>query len=77
MTSHPLRNVFEAMMEKGHVKLVRKRIKQMFSGSLEKQSLKLFPVYYDNFSNFDIKFSHFKVLSKPRTLKCENLTILI
>ena len=49
----------------------------MFSGSLEKQSLKLFPVYYDNFSNFDIKFSHFKVLSKPRTLKCENLTILI
>jgi hypothetical protein len=35
------------------VKLVRKRIKQMFSGSLEKQSLTLFPVYYDNFSNLD------------------------
>jgi hypothetical protein len=24
-----------------------------FSGSLEKQSLTLFPVYYDNFSNLD------------------------
>jgi hypothetical protein len=36
------------------VKLVRKRIKQIFfSGSLEKQSLTLFPVYYDNFSNLD------------------------
>jgi hypothetical protein len=35
------------------VKLVRKRIKQFFSGSLEKQSLTLFPVYYENFSNLD------------------------
>ena len=35
------------------VKLVRKRIKHIFSGSLEKQSLTLFPVYYDNFSNLD------------------------
>jgi hypothetical protein len=32
---------------------VRKRIKQIFSGSLEKQSLTLLPVYYDNFSNQD------------------------
>jgi hypothetical protein len=32
---------------------VRKRIKKFFSGSLEKQSLTLFPVYYDNFSNLD------------------------
>jgi hypothetical protein len=32
---------------------VRKRIKQICSGSLEKQSLTLFPVYYDNFSNQD------------------------
>jgi hypothetical protein len=38
------------------VKLVRKRIKQMFSGSLEKQSLTLFSVYYDNFSNLAINF---------------------
>ena len=36
------------------VKLVRKRIKQILSGSLEKQSLTLFPVYYDNFSNLEI-----------------------
>jgi hypothetical protein len=35
------------------VKLVRKGIKQIFNGSLEKQSLTLFPVYYDNFSNLD------------------------
>jgi hypothetical protein len=26
---------------------------QIFSGSLEKQSLTLFPFYYDNFSNQD------------------------
>jgi hypothetical protein len=53
------------------VKLVRKRIKHIFSGSLEKQSLTLFPFYYDNFSNLVVKFLHFKVLGKPRTLKCE------
>jgi hypothetical protein len=35
------------------VKLVRKRIKQICSGLLEKQPLTLFPVYYDNFSNQD------------------------
>ena len=51
-------DVIERRFEKvknGHifVKLVRKRIKQIFSGSLEKQPLTLFPVYYDNFSNQD------------------------
>ena len=35
------------------VKLVRKRIKQIVGGSLEKQSLTLLPVYYDNFTNQD------------------------
>jgi hypothetical protein len=43
-------------VKNGHiyfVKLVRKRTKQIFNGSLEKQSLTLFPVYYDNFSNLD------------------------
>jgi hypothetical protein len=30
-----------------------------FSGSLEKQSLTLFPIYYDNFSNFKMwKFNY-------------------
>ena len=59
------------------VKLVRKGIKHIFSGSLEKQSTHCFPFITIISQISIVKFLHFKVLSKPRTLKCENLTILI
>ena len=49
----------------------------MFSGSLEKQSTHCFPFITIISQISIVKFLHFKVLSKPRTLKCENLTILI
>jgi hypothetical protein len=59
--------------------LVRKRIKQIFSGSFVKQFLTLFPVYQVTIiSQIKIvKFSHFKVRGFEKFLKCENLTILI
>ena len=59
--------------------LVRKRIKQIFSGSFVKQFLTLFLVYQVTIiSQIKIvKFSHFKVRGFEKFLKCENLTILI